>query len=69
MIRAVLINRERGLVFFFCIWVNRFIWIWLRGTFPRHRYDLVIYMTWKSILPFVGNFTLFFLLLMLTLYF
>jgi len=47
---TLLFPRRR--IFFFCfIWINRFLWIWLRGTFPRHRYDLIIIFSWKSILP------------------
>lgn len=26
-------------------------WVWLRCTYPRHRYDKLINMAWKSILP------------------
>lgn len=29
-----------------------FIWVWARTTFPRYRYDLLINLAWKSILPF-----------------
>lgn len=28
-----------------------FTWVWLRRTFPRYRYDLLINLAWKSILP------------------
>jgi NADH:ubiquinone oxidoreductase subunit H len=49
--------------------VNRFVWIWLRGTFPRHRYDLVIYITWKSLLPLMGNLLLFLVFVVLSFYF
>ncbi len=28
-----------------------FFWIWLRATYPRYRYDLLISLAWKSILP------------------
>lgn len=28
-----------------------FFWVWARSTFPRYRYDLLISLAWKSILP------------------
>jgi NADH-quinone oxidoreductase subunit H len=30
-----------------------FIWVWTRATFPRYRYDLLINLAWKRILPFI----------------
>lgn len=30
-----------------------FIWVWTRTTFPRYRYDLLINLAWKRILPAV----------------
>lgn len=29
-----------------------FIWVWIRTTFPRYRYDLLINLAWKRFLPF-----------------
>ena len=26
-------------------------WIWIRATLPRHRYDLIIHINWKTLLP------------------
>nr|NP_112433.1 NADH dehydrogenase subunit 1 [Tetrodontophora bielanensis]AAK30952.1 NADH dehydrogenase subunit 1 [Tetrodontophora bielanensis] len=36
--------------FIFC-----FIFIWVRGTLPRYRYDKLMYLSWKSILPISLN--------------
>ena len=29
-----------------------FFWVWLRRTFPRYRYDKLISLCWKAVLPF-----------------
>lgn len=36
-----------------------FIFIWVRGTLPRFRYDKLIYLAWKSFLPFSLNYLIF----------
>lgn len=36
-----------------------FIVIWIRGTFPRYRYDNLIYLTWKRYLPIRLNILIF----------
>lgn len=38
-----------------------FIFIWVRGTLPRFRYDKLIYLAWKRFLPFSLNYLLFFI--------
>nr|YP_010326972.1 NADH dehydrogenase subunit 1 [Polyptychus trilineatus]UNP54221.1 NADH dehydrogenase subunit 1 [Polyptychus trilineatus] len=38
-----------------------FLFIWVRGTLPRYRYDKLMYLAWKSYLPISLNFLLFFL--------
>lgn len=48
--------------FFFFLKLNfiAFLFIWVRGAFPRYRYDKLIYMAWKSYLPISLNFLFFF---------
>nr|UBN08828.1 NADH dehydrogenase subunit 1 [Neogeoscapheus hanni] len=38
-----------------------FMFIWVRGTLPRFRYDKLMYLAWKSFLPFSLNYLLFIL--------
>nr|AXY66772.1 NADH dehydrogenase subunit 1 [Lymantria albescens]AXY66792.1 NADH dehydrogenase subunit 1 [Lymantria postalba] len=38
-----------------------FLFVWVRGTLPRYRYDKLMYLAWKSYLPISLNFLLFFL--------
>nr|UIX55377.1 NADH dehydrogenase subunit 1 [Eremiaphila sp.] len=38
-----------------------FLYIWVRGTLPRYRYDKLMYLAWKSFLPLSLNFLFFFL--------
>lgn len=37
-----------------------FLWIWVRGTLPRYRYDKLMYLAWKSYLPVSLNLLLFY---------
>nr|QDA21720.1 NADH dehydrogenase subunit 1 [Deielia phaon] len=37
-----------------------FIFIWVRGTLPRYRYDKLMYLAWKSFLPISLNYLIFF---------
>nr|AWV84393.1 NADH dehydrogenase subunit 1 [Platypedia putnami] len=37
-----------------------FLFIWVRGTLPRYRYDKLMYLAWKSYLPYSLNMFLFF---------
>nr|YP_009560911.1 NADH dehydrogenase subunit 1 [Hydrotaea chalcogaster]QAB45344.1 NADH dehydrogenase subunit 1 [Hydrotaea chalcogaster] len=46
-----------------------FMFIWVRGTLPRFRYDKLMYLAWKSFLPFSLNFLMFFVGLKLLLFF
>uniref|UniRef100_UPI0030E21760 NADH dehydrogenase subunit 1 n=1 Tax=Anomala aulax TaxID=1198227 RepID=UPI0030E21760 len=45
-----------------------FVWVWVRGTLPRYRYDKLMYLCWKGFLPVSLNFLLFFLGLKLVLF-
>nr|YP_010329875.1 NADH dehydrogenase subunit 1 [Calyptra minuticornis]UNP54624.1 NADH dehydrogenase subunit 1 [Calyptra minuticornis] len=38
-----------------------FLFIWVRGTLPRYRYDKLMYLAWKIYLPVSLNYLLFFL--------
>nr|YP_009445118.1 NADH dehydrogenase subunit 1 [Mahasena oolona]ATV96144.1 NADH dehydrogenase subunit 1 [Mahasena oolona] len=38
-----------------------YLFIWVRGTLPRYRYDKLMYLCWKIYLPLSLNFLLFFL--------
>lgn len=48
-------------IFFLKLTFISFLFIWVRGTLPRFRYDKLIYLAWKSFLPFSLNFLLFFI--------
>lgn len=48
------------LLFFFKLTFISFIFIWVRGTLPRFRYDKLIYLAWKSFLPLSLNYLFFF---------
>nr|YP_010507395.1 NADH dehydrogenase subunit 1 [Tigridemyia acanthofemurilis]QVL28839.1 NADH dehydrogenase subunit 1 [Mallota vilis]UXG18976.1 NADH dehydrogenase subunit 1 [Tigridemyia acanthofemurilis] len=53
-----------GDVFNFLFYVKlmfiSFVFIWVRGTLPRFRYDKLMYLAWKSFLPFSLNYLLFY---------
>nr|ANS72685.1 NADH dehydrogenase subunit 1 [Globospongicola spinulatus] len=38
-----------------------FVFIWVRGTLPRYRYDKLMYLAWKSFLPVSLNYLIFFM--------
>ena len=42
------------LIFFLFIFIS-FIFVWVRGTLPRFRYDKLMYLAWKCFLPFSLN--------------
>ena len=51
------------LSFWFFLKLNfiAFLFIWVRGAYPRYRYDKLINMAWKSYLPIVLNFLFLFI--------
>lgn len=46
-----------------------FCFIWIRGSFPRYRYDKLIYLSWRCYLPITLNFFIYFLFLKIFLFF
>nr|YP_010952579.1 NADH dehydrogenase subunit 1 [Theretra silhetensis]WMQ52912.1 NADH dehydrogenase subunit 1 [Theretra silhetensis] len=52
---------ELNLFFYLKLSFISFLFIWVRGTLPRYRYDKLMYLSWKSYLPVSLNFLLFFL--------
>nr|QXJ80281.1 NADH dehydrogenase subunit 1 [Dahira obliquifascia] len=52
---------ELSFVFYLKLSLISFLFIWVRGTLPRYRYDKLMYLAWKSYLPISLNFLLFFL--------
>lgn len=52
---------ELNLFFYLKLLFISFLFIWVRGTLPRYRYDKLIYLAWKRYLPISLNFLLFFL--------
>nr|YP_009742316.1 NADH dehydrogenase subunit 1 [Cryptonatica andoi]QID90411.1 NADH dehydrogenase subunit 1 [Cryptonatica andoi] len=46
-----LIIVESDIVFMLKILFFAFVFIWVRGSYPRFRYDLLMSLTWKSFLP------------------
>nr|AMH85382.1 NADH dehydrogenase subunit 1 [Winthemia rufopicta] len=48
-------------IFYMKLMFISFLFIWVRGTLPRFRYDKLMYLAWKSFLPFSLNFLLFFI--------
>nr|AMP43715.1 NADH dehydrogenase subunit 1 [Dialysis sp. KW-2016] len=50
-----------NLFFYFSLVFISFLFIWVRGTIPRFRYDKLMYLAWKQFLPFSLNYILFFM--------
>nr|CAH59791.1 NADH dehydrogenase subunit 1 [Reissita simonyi yemenicola] len=54
-----------SLLFYLKLSFISFLFIWVRGTLPRYRYDKLMYLAWKSYLPISLNFMIFFVGLIL----
>nr|CAH59884.1 NADH dehydrogenase subunit 1 [Zygaena lavandulae consobrina] len=52
---------DLSLIFYFKLVLISFLFIWVRGTLPRYRYDKLMYLAWKSYLPISLNFIIFFI--------
>nr|WHN78857.1 NADH dehydrogenase subunit 1 [Charaxes kahruba] len=50
-----------SVIFYFKVMLISFLFIWIRGTLPRYRYDKLMYLCWKSYLPVSLNYLLFFI--------
>ena len=50
-----------SLMFYLKIIIISFLFVWVRGTLPRYRYDKLIYLCWKRYLPVSLNYLLFFI--------
>nr|AQP29109.1 NADH dehydrogenase subunit 1 [Labiotermes sp. BRA008] len=48
-------------LFYFKLTFISFLFVWVRGTLPRFRYDKLMYLAWKSFLPLSLNYLLFFI--------
>nr|YP_009250739.1 NADH dehydrogenase subunit 1 [Reticulitermes grassei]AMX23079.1 NADH dehydrogenase subunit 1 [Reticulitermes grassei] len=49
-----------SLLFYVKLSFVSFLFIWVRGTLPRFRYDSLMYLAWSSFLPLSLNYLLFF---------
>nr|QHD20119.1 NADH dehydrogenase subunit 1 [Ochlerotatus taeniorhynchus] len=50
-----------SIMFFLKLTIISFLFIWVRGTLPRFRYDKLMYLAWKSFLPMSLNYLFFFI--------
>nr|AYW52141.1 NADH dehydrogenase subunit 1 [Discolomatidae sp. 1 ACP-2013] len=49
-----------SIMFFIKLMFIIFLWIWIRATYPRYRYDKLMYLCWKSFLPVSLNYLMFY---------
>nr|YP_008855161.1 NADH dehydrogenase subunit 1 [Sepia aculeata]AHA82370.1 NADH dehydrogenase subunit 1 [Sepia aculeata] len=52
-----------GLLFYLMIGFVSFLFIWVRASYPRYRYDLLMYLIWKNYLPSVLGILMFLVML------
>nr|YP_009343026.1 NADH dehydrogenase subunit 1 [Cambaroides japonicus]APS87240.1 NADH dehydrogenase subunit 1 [Cambaroides japonicus] len=57
-----------SVIFYLQVVGMSFVFIWVRGTLPRFRYDKLMYLAWKSFLPISLNYLIFFMGLKLSLF-
>nr|AMW67968.1 NADH dehydrogenase subunit 1 [Psychopsis coelivaga] len=50
-----------NLLFFLKLLMISFLFIWVRGTLPRYRYDKLMYLAWKGYLPVALNYLFFYI--------
>nr|AAM92005.1 NADH dehydrogenase subunit 1 [Samia ricini] len=50
-----------NLMFYLKLTLISFLFIWIRGTLPRYRYDKLMYLAWMGYLPVALNFLLLFM--------
>lgn len=62
LFRVIFLGRDIYRFFFFLkLTFISFLFIWVRGTLPRFRYDKLIYLAWKRFLPISLNYLFFFI--------
>nr|YP_002916053.1 NADH dehydrogenase subunit 1 [Eriogyna pyretorum]ACN22011.1 NADH dehydrogenase subunit 1 [Eriogyna pyretorum] len=52
---------DLNLMFYLKLTMISFLFIWIRGTLPRYRYDKLMYLAWKGYLPVALNILLLFM--------
>nr|WRK21400.1 NADH dehydrogenase subunit 1 [Acinopterus sp.] len=55
-----------SLMFYIKVIFLCFLFIWVRGTLPRYRYDKLMYLTWSEYLPMCLNFLMYFVFIKCT---
>nr|YP_009692266.1 NADH dehydrogenase subunit 1 [Anthonomus pomorum]QEH58471.1 NADH dehydrogenase subunit 1 [Anthonomus pomorum] len=50
-----------SLTFFMKVGFIAYLWVWIRGSYPRYRYDKLMYLAWKSYLAVALNMLMFYL--------